>query len=243
LSSRPAFSPRDRDRLGAPLRLAYAGGMKILALTFSFSLAALGLAACSDDSTSNASSSSSSGSVSSASSGSSSGSTSGDGGGADASSSSNSGGPAGNAPSGTVGGAAFVAKSGFWHENTDGSIDLVFSNQADVCQATKDQKLRGGESLLQFFALKGTAPGPLTPSLEEDLKYASIKATCTSGQPIGKDDVEKSSRAQTFSFTLSAKSANVSGTLDVKFEDGSTVAGSFDVPACDAEIGDDLTCF
>jgi hypothetical protein len=133
-------------------------------------------------------------------------------------------------------------RSGFAFKAADGTVDLVFSNQDGLCESVKAAKLHAGEALVQAYRLAGTAPGTFTNA--GDTKYVRVKATCTSGQPLGTGDIDKASRADTATFSLTQLSATVAtGTMSASYADGSSVAGSFSVPICEATVPETSACF
>ncbi len=144
--------------------------------------------------------------------------------------------------SGTINGKSFTAKSGFGFRNKGGTVDIILSDQADACASIEKAKLHAGETMVQLYRLAGTAPGAFGET--DDVKYVTVKPTCTSGQPLGDADVASSSRATTTKVDLTAlDAASVEGTLTVTFEDGSTVSGPFDFPMCSVTVPELTTCF
>ncbi len=144
--------------------------------------------------------------------------------------------------SGTIGGKAFAAKSGFGFRNKGGSVDIILSDRADACASVEQAKLHAGETIVELFRFAGTAPGTFGES--EDVKYATVKSTCTSNAPLGDENVASSSRGTTTKLEVTAlDAASVEGTLTVTFEDGSTITGPFDFPMCTVTVPELLTCF
>ena len=94
---------------------------------------------------------------------------------------------------------------------------------------------------MQLYGLNGTAPGTYTST---DIKYVTVKASCTAGQPLGDADVEKAGRIQTSTVTVSSiTSAIVEGMVDLAFQDGSKASGSFSVPICGSTSPETSVCF
>src|SRR5262249_5033303 len=144
--------------------------------------------------------------------------------------------------SGTIGGKPFTMQSGLAHSDGAGSIDLVLSSQAGVCQSASAGKLHAGEMLVGLYGLTGTAPGTYT-SANNDIKFASMQSTCASGTPV-ESAVDKSGRVTTSTITLQAvTSSDVQGTLDLKFDDGSAASGTFDVPTCASTLSEGYVCY
>lgn len=135
-------------------------------------------------------------------------------------------------------------KSGFAFKNADGTVDLVLSSLDGACDSAKGAKVHAGETLVQLFALTGTAPGAFT-SANKDVKYATVAATCASGTPVSAGGaVSASGRATTSTVTISSLTASgAQGTLDLVFDDGSKASGSFDVPTCTATTFENAVCF
>ena len=145
--------------------------------------------------------------------------------------------------SGTVGGKAFTFQSGLAYVKNSKRVDLIFSDYAGICESTQKVHLHAGETLLQAYGLEGTAPGKFTPA-DNDVKYASIAASCASGQAI-EGSVDKHSDVSAADVTLSSvSSTTVEGDITLTFKDGSNVSGHFAVPVC--SVDNDLehaTCY
>lgn len=142
--------------------------------------------------------------------------------------------------SGTLGGETFAFRSGLGHVGADGSVDVILSDAGQLCDAVTRQKFSAGETLLQAYHLVGKAPGKFTTS---EIKYASVAATCPSGQPIEGTLVVQKGRATMSDVTLSSVTASViEGNLTVTFDDGSSVTGSFSVPICATSEAEKATC-
>ena len=222
---------------------------KLLFATVALSLVGI-VAACSSDADSPAGSTSSSsgGSSGSTSSGStSSGSTSGS-----TSSGSTSGSTSGSVTSplaGTINGKPFVFKSGFFFKNEDSTIDLIFTDKDGACTDAKETKIQAGETLVQFFTLgkasDGSQPAEVGTVTSEDMKYAAIASTCATGGSVEKpENVAKAGRVtgnKTINLTA-LTDTNVEGSLDLAFDDGSTLAGTFKLASCEVSVPDGLTC-
>lgn len=131
--------------------------------------------------------------------------------------------------------------SGVGHVGTvDGKIDLIFANSADLCTGLENQKFPAGTSLVQIYGLAGMAPGAFTPG--GDTKYATILPACPSGASVN-DYVGSASRATATTVTIETKTATrITGEIQVTFEDGSSVAGAFDVPICSVSEAEAATC-
>lgn len=160
--------------------------------------------------------------------------------GGSSSSSSSSGG--GGTASGTVGGKSFAIASGIGHVGKDGALDLILSDAPGLCDAIQAQKFAAGTTIVQAYNLTGKAPGEFKSS-DADVKYATVSATCPSGQPIGEQNVAKAGRAKTATINVtSLGDATVEGSIDVTFDDGSSVSGSFSVPTCPQSEAEKATC-
>jgi hypothetical protein len=156
------------------------------------------------------------------------------------SSSSSSGG--GGSAAGTVGGKSFAIASGIGHLDKDGSLDLILSDAPGLCDAIQAQKFAPGTTIVQAYGLVGKAPGAFK-SDHEDVKYATVSPTCPSGQPIGEQNVAKAGRAKTTTIEVTTLGdTSVEGTIDVTFDDGSSVSGSFSVPMCSQSQAEKATC-
>src|SRR5262249_9603088 len=117
----------------------------------------------------------------------------------------------------------------------DGSMDVVLSDQAGACDSAKASKLHAGETLVQMYALKGTPGGPYT-SETNDIKYATVRTTCTSGAPV-ETSVARAAAVTTPPITIkTVTSWSVEGTADITFDDGSAANGTFIVPTCTATL-------
>ncbi len=157
-------------------------------------------------------------------------------------------GPSASGPTGEVGGQPFTFKSGYFTINdgthdtgAKGLIDVVLSTADAVCDAAMQQKLHGGETLVQLYGLEGTAPGAYV-AVHDEIKYGRIKPTCPSGAPL-EANADSAGRIQSSAVTLSrVDAALVEGTIDLTFDDGSKLAGSFSVPSCTLH-GDFKVCF
>lgn len=131
--------------------------------------------------------------------------------------------------------------SGIGHVGSvDEKIDLVFANTADLCAGLENQKFTAGSSIVQIYNLSGTAPGALVAS--DDTKYATLLPACPSGASVS-DYVASASRATSAAVTVTTKTATqITGELDITFEDGSSIKGAFDVPICSVSEAEAATC-
>jgi hypothetical protein len=155
---------------------------------------------------------------------------------------------------GTIGGKPFTAKSGFFVMK-NGKVTLEFSNFEGLCADVTAAKLRANTQLIQFYFLEtpgdggatdqvGNGKAALGPVLSSDMKYAAF-GSCTSGEALQENVIVGTGRAEktSTSITLTALGADkVAGTLDVTFDDGSKIRGSFSVPACSAQTKEESTC-
>ncbi len=151
------------------------------------------------------------------------------------------GGNGGNAQlSAMLGGETITVRSGLGRVGTDGSIDVILSDATGVCEAVTRHRFRAGETLLQIYHLVGTAPGPFTTN---EIKYATVAATCPTGQPVEGALIAKKGRA-TFSNVMlsSVTSTVIEGQLTATFDDGSAVKGTFSVPICNAPDSETAAC-
>jgi hypothetical protein len=76
------------------------------------------------------------------------------------------------------------------------------------------------------------------------MKYAEL-GPCTSGAPIGDKDSVANGRAEKSASTITLTtlaSDKVEGTLDVTFDDGSHISGTFSVPTCSSETPETSYC-
>lgn len=147
------------------------------------------------------------------------------------------------AVTGVINGKAFAATSGFFFVDPGGKIDLIISDKSGICDSVKQSKIHPGETMVQLYGLNGTAPGAFT-SENDDIKYATIKATCASNQPVGDAEVDAASRATTSTVTISTSTATkLEGTLNLTFEDGSSVSGSFSLGSCTSTVPETSACF
>ena len=145
---------------------------------------------------------------------------------------------------GTLGGEAFVLRSGVGHVDAkDGSLDLILSDAANLCDSIAAKKFHVGETLVQAYHLTGTAPGVFTSKPgNEDIKYASVRTTCTLGQAV-ESNIDKKGEATKAEFTISRLTATeVEGKVTATFDDGSSVTGTFTVPICAASEAEGATC-
>ena len=139
-----------------------------------------------------------------------------------------------------LGGETFTFRSGLGHVGTDGSIDVILSDAGGVCDAVTQQRFRAGETLLQIYHLVGTAPGPFTTN---EIKYASVAATCPSGQPVKGALIATKGRVTMSNVMLSSVTSTViEGQLTAIFDDGSAVKGTFSVPICATSQAENAAC-
>lgn len=154
--------------------------------------------------------------------------------------------PAAAPVTGTLAGKPFEAKSGFARVDGDGTVSLLFSSDDDLCAAAGAMRLRPGESLVQIYGLKGTAPGPFTTASPlPDIKYVAIASGCPTGAHPVPDHVAGSGRAEAMppKVTLTVLDpSSAAGTIDITFDDGSRIAGSFAVPRCGSVLTELVTC-
>jgi hypothetical protein len=148
--------------------------------------------------------------------------------------------PAANTISGMLGGQAFNLRSGFGARIGGESLDLILSSAEGLCDSTTSGKLHAGEMIVQAFGLQGTAPGVLT---SDEVKYASVASGCQSGAAV-ENNVSRASDATSASISVTRLTTSVDGTLDIRFQDGSYVSGSFSVPFCALQADfEDAVCF
>ena len=119
-------------------------------------------------------------------------------------------------------------------------MEIIVSSMPATCDSAKQKVFTGGEIIVQVYGLMGTAPGDLTST---EVKYAAIKLMCASGASV-EANVEKASDVKgSTTVKITAKSdTQVEGSMDVKFEDGSFLKGTFKVPTCASEIPEGATC-
>jgi hypothetical protein len=142
--------------------------------------------------------------------------------------------------SGILGGK-FVLNSGYGHMNNDGSIDVILSDLAGACASAVANRVHAGETFLQAYGLKGTAPGVFTSS--QVVKYATIDPLCPPDQRASFSAV-KSGRATVSKVNLSkVTAATVEGEMSATFDDGSSVAGTFTVPTCSSVLSEVALCY
>lgn len=142
---------------------------------------------------------------------------------------------------GTLGGKSFTIKSGIANVGSvDGKLDLVFADYADLCTKLTAEKIPAGATIVQLYNLSGKAPGEFTASA--DTKYATLLPACPSGSSVN-DYVAGASRATTTKITVDSLTATkATGEVQMTFEDGSTIEGSFDVPICGVVEAENATC-
>lgn len=144
---------------------------------------------------------------------------------------------------GTLNGTPFAARSGFFFVDTDGTVALVLSDKPAICASSVQAKLHPNETLVQAYGLRGAAPGRFTSEFN-DVKYARVRPTCAAGQPVGDDQIAAASRARTSTIAIATWTASaLAGTLDVRFADGSSVNGRFELGACAMPPPESSTCF
>lgn len=129
---------------------------------------------------------------------------------------------------------------GHFHTTSQGAIEIIVSSMPATCDSAKQQKFTAGEAIVQVYGLMGSAPGDLTSG---EVKYATIKQNCASGAPI-EGNVERASSVKgTTTVKVTAKSATqLEGSMDLTFEDGSFLKGTFKVPSCANEMPEGATC-
>jgi hypothetical protein len=171
---------------------------------------------------------------------------------------------------GTLGGKAFVFKSGFFFKNQDGTLEVNFSDKEGACDDAKESKLTLGQTLVQLSKLgvrtgtttfggvtNGVTVGPAAVgdvTSPDDWKYARVIDSCPAGTPVADAVVIDGQRVAIAvaagrvkdidkKLTLTALSDTaVEGTMDLKFDDGSTLAGSFKVASCSKSLETPLVC-
>ena len=131
--------------------------------------------------------------------------------------------------------------SGIGHVGSvDGKIDLVFVSTPNLCADLENETFAAGSAVVQVYGLAGTVPGDFVPS--SDTKYATILPACPSGASVN-EYVGSASRATTTKVTVATKTATqITGELQLEFEDGSSVSGAFDVPICSVSEAENATC-
>lgn len=119
-------------------------------------------------------------------------------------------------------------------------MEIIVSSMPATCDSATQKKFTGGEAIVQVYGLMGTAPDDLTSS---EVKYVTIKQSCASGAPLDAN-IDKASRVKgTSTVKITAKSAaQVEGSMDVTFEDGSFLKGTFKVPSCASEMPEGASC-
>jgi hypothetical protein len=160
-------------------------------------------------------------------------------------SSSSSGGPGGpsgtGSLTGTVGGKAFTFQSGLAYVDKQGAVDILVSDGAGLCSSVTSQKFHAGETLVQVYNLKGKVPGAFTS--DGDVKYASVNGSCASGQSV-EGSVSAKGRVTKSDFSITKMTATeVEGTLNITFDEGSTISGSFSLPICSTSEAEKATCY
>lgn len=141
-----------------------------------------------------------------------------------------------------LGGKSFTFVSGFAHQSAGGSVDIVLGDVPGLCDSVKAERFKAGTTIVQAYGLSGSVPGPFV-STNDDMKYATLSATCASGAPV-EANVENASRAVTAKTTISLSKLDteVAGEMTMEFEDGSKVSGSFVVPICSESEAENATC-
>jgi hypothetical protein len=151
---------------------------------------------------------------------------------------------------GTLNKKPFTAQSGFAHVDGVGQLTLEFSNAPDRCGDAKAAKFHSNAQFIGFYRLATPADGGLPddqkaavgPVISDDMKYAEL-GTCTSGAPVGEKDTVATGRAEKSTVTLTTLASDkVEGTLDVTFDDGSHISGTFSVPTCSGETPETSYC-
>jgi hypothetical protein len=142
--------------------------------------------------------------------------------------------------SGILGGK-FVLNSGYGHMNDDGSIDVILSDFADACASAVANRAHAGETFLQAYGLRGTAPGVFAST--QVVKYATEGGSCPSGQRAS-FAVVTYAQATVSKVTLSKVTASaVEGEMSATFNDGSHVSGTFTVPTCSSVLSEFVLCY
>lgn len=149
---------------------------------------------------------------------------------------------------GSFGGKAFSFKSGFVHKNpATGRLDLFFSDASELCASLERGRFAPGTTVVQTYGLVGTVPGNFKPN-SDDVKYATIKASCPSGASVN-SNVESASRIPVSSIgttsTIEISSlteTRAEGSVDLTFPDGSTLSGTFSVGTCSTSESEKATC-
>lgn len=130
---------------------------------------------------------------------------------------------------GTFNGKSFAAVSGFAFINADKTVDIVFSDNPDVCASVKQNKYRPNETWVQVYDLKKGSGDSYAPVSPDDFKVFVADATC-----------KVAYRADTpspYSVTLTQADANgVAGSFSATFS-GSEVHGNFTLALCSQSVG------
>jgi len=141
----------------------------------------------------------------------------------------------GAAPSGTIHGASFLPVSALANV-ANGQVSLIFSSAKDVCAATGRGAVRPGEILVQVFL--GSDSVGTHASDADTVKVTQIASGCAPGQLTA----SYTSRATKHTVVLDQVGAQISGSLDITFADGSTFAGRFALPTCATTLDEHATC-
>jgi hypothetical protein len=140
---------------------------------------------------------------------------------------------------GTMGGMPFKLGSGFFRLDGVKGISLILSDMGGACDAATTGHIRAGGVVFQAYNLQGTTPGPLLSS-HFDVKYARVASACPVGAAVSPSWVSNFGDAleNKTLITITKLSATwAEGTVDITFDDGSTLKGTFAVPACPAALG------
>lgn len=130
---------------------------------------------------------------------------------------------------GTFNGKSFAAVSGFAFINADKTVDIVFSDNPDVCASVKQNKYHPNETWVQMYDLKKGSGNSYAPVSLGDFKVFVADATC-----------KVAYRADTpapYSVTLTQADTNgVAGSFSATFS-GSEVHGNFTLTLCSQSVG------